>query len=221
MARYSVPFILIFLLFSPRYCVAQSKNKSPDAKAGKPPGRVSPNSPPGLPSHFEKAESLLKEGKYTEAINEYRSSLEDYPNNEAAYFGIASAQTQLGLTTEAVGSYEAALKINPQLWEAETNLGMLLMRQQSFSMAMEHFQRCLALNPKSFQCAFSLAKALESLNRWREAAEAGLRAMPLAENNVEKFEVHASLGAAPLASLQLGQSHTSRGMTHPVNSQRN
>jgi protein O-GlcNAc transferase len=194
MARDSVLFILIFLLFSPRYCAAQSQNKPPDGKVGKPPGRVSPTPAPGLPSHFEKAESLLKEGKFAEAINEYRSSLEDHPDNEAAYFGIASAQTQLGLTTDAVGSYEAALKINPQLWEAETNLGMLLMRQQSFNMAMEHFQKGLALNPKSFQCAFSLAKALESLSRWREAAEAGLRALPLAEDNVEKFDLHASLG---------------------------
>src|SRR5689334_8296510 len=128
MARYSVLFVVIFILCSPLYCGAQSQNKPPDKKAGKPPGQVSPNPQANLPSHFGKAESLLKEGKFAEAINEYRGSLEDYPNNEAAYFGIASAQTQLGLTTEAVGSYEAALKINPQLWEAETNLGMLLMR---------------------------------------------------------------------------------------------
>ena len=108
---------------------------------------------------------------------------------------MALAQTQAGLAKEAVLSYEAALKINPQLWEAETNLGMLLMNQQGFDQALPHFQKAFELNPKSFQSAFFAAKALESLSQWKEAAEAGLKALPLAEDSAAKFEVHASLGA--------------------------
>ncbi len=39
---------------------------------------------------------------------------------------------------------------------------------------------------------------MESLRRWKEAAEAGLKALPLAEDSAAKFEVHASLGTVYL-----------------------
>ena len=42
---------------------------------------------------------------------------------------------------------------------------------------------------------FLTAKALESLGQWKEAAEAGLQALPLAEDRAAKFEVHATLAA--------------------------
>jgi len=192
---YSAALFLILLLFLPSALDAQSKTKPAGGKPKTPPGRVSPSQRTDLPSHYEKAESLLKEGKFVEAIAEYKISLEDHPENEAAHFGMALAQTQAGLAKEAVLSYEAALKINPQLWEAETNLGMLLMNQQSFDPALARFQRALELNPKNFQSAFFAAKALEALSRWKEAAEAGLKALPWAEDSAAKFEVHASLGA--------------------------
>lgn len=197
MTIYSAVLFLIPLLFLvPNPCAGQSKTKTPDGK---------PSQPGSLPSHFEKAEILLKEGKFVEAIAEYKSSLEDHRENEAAYFGMALAQTQAGLAKEAVLSYEAALKINPQLWEAETNLGMLLMNQQSFEQALPHFQKALDLNPKNFQSAFFAAKALELLNRWKEAAEAGLKALPLAEDAATKFELHASLGAIYLKAGSLDE----------------
>ena len=199
--------LFVFLVpFRPlNICASQSKAKPADGKPKTPPSRVSSSQRTELPSHYERAENLLKAGKFAEAIAEYKSSLEDHPENEAAYFGMALAQTQAGLGKEAALSYEAALKINPQLWEAETNLGMLLMNQQSFEQALLHLQKASELNPKSFQSAFFAAKALESLSRWKEATEAGLKALPLAEDSAAKFEVHASLGVIYLKAGSLGE----------------
>jgi tetratricopeptide (TPR) repeat protein len=148
---------------------------------------------------------LLKEGKFVEAIAEYKRSLDDHPENEAAYFGMALAQTQARMAKDAVASYEAALKINPQLWEAETNLGILFMNQQSFEQALPRFQKALELNPKNFQAALFSAKALEFLSRWKEAAEAGLKALPLAEDGAAKFEVLALLGTIYLKAGSLDE----------------
>jgi tetratricopeptide (TPR) repeat protein len=191
----AVLFLLLLLFVPPNVSATQSKTKPADGKPKAPQGRVSPSQRTDLPSHYERAEALLKEGKFVEAISEYKTSLEDHPENEAAYFGMALAQTQAGLMKEAVLSYEAAIKINPQLWEAETNLGMLLMNQQRFELALTHFRRALELNPKNFQCGFLATKALESLGQWKEATEAGLKALPLAEDDAARFEVHALLGA--------------------------
>ena len=199
MTTYSaILFLIVLILLPSTPCASQSKAKPADGKPKTPQGRVSSSQGTELPSHYERAETLLKEGKLVEAIDEYKRSLEDHPENEAAYFGMALAQTQTGMTKEAALSYEAALKINPQLWEAETNLGMLLMKQQSFDQALPHFQRALELNPTNFQAAFFAMKALESLSRWKEAAETGLKALPLAEDSAAKFEVLASLGAVYL-----------------------
>src|SRR5262245_35502155 len=202
-------FLFVLILLSPTPCTSQSNDKPADGKSKTPPRRISPSQPTEPPSHYEKAEALLKEAKFVEAIAEYKNSLEDHPENEAAYFGMALAQTQAGLAKEAVLSYEAALKINAQLWEAETKLGMLLMNQQSFLQALQHLQKACALNPKNFQPAFFAAKALESLGRWNEAAEAGLRALPLAEDSAAKFEVHATLGVLYLkaGSLEDAEKH--------------
>jgi tetratricopeptide (TPR) repeat protein len=203
--------IVLWLLFlaASSHTLGQAKTKAPQdkPKVAPRPTAAAPR-PDAAPSHFEKAERLLKESKFVEAIAEYQSSLEDYPENEAAYFGMALAQTQVGLTKEAAASYEAALKINPQLWEAETNWGMLLMGLESFEQALTRFQRALELNPKSFQSAFLAAKALRSLGRWPEAADAGLKALALAENDGTKFEVHASLAEIYLKSGSVAEAET-------------
>jgi len=136
----------------------------------------------------------LKEGKFRDAIAEYHKSLEDHPENEAALFGMALAQTQAGMAEQAVLSYESALKINPQLWEAEINLGILLANQQHFEQALSHFQQALELNPKSFQAASFAARTLESLGRMPNAATSYLKALSLAASDSEKCNIHTFLG---------------------------
>jgi tetratricopeptide (TPR) repeat protein len=146
------------------------------------------------PSHFENAERLLKEGQFQEAIEEYRISLEDYPENEAAYFGMALAQVQAGLPQDAVQSYQAAIKINPDLWEAEANLGMLLLNKADFEGALPHLQRARQLKANSFQISFFCAKALESLNRLQDSAAVYLEALSMAKTSSEKLNTHLALG---------------------------
>ncbi len=95
-----VPFLIFLLFCSP--ALSQSKAKPADGKPKTPPNQVLSSQRTELPSHYERAETLLKEGKFVEAIAEYKSSLEDHPENAAAYFGMALAQTQAGLAKEAV-----------------------------------------------------------------------------------------------------------------------
>ena len=105
-------------------------------------------------SHFEVAENFLKDGKFLESISEYKLSLADHPENEAAYFGMALAQAQAGFPWEATLSYQAALRINPKLWEAEINWGMLLLSQHDFNSAVTHFRKAQSLNAKNFQACY-------------------------------------------------------------------
>lgn len=145
--------------------------------------------------HYENAEKLLNEGKFEEAVQEYRLSLEDQPNNEGAHFGIALALTRLGKTSEAIESYQAALRINPKLWEAELNWGIILLSQQKFEGAIAHFQTAENLNQGNFQVTFLKGKAQESAGDLANALTSLLQALPLAKNEKDQLEVHEALGS--------------------------
>jgi tetratricopeptide (TPR) repeat protein len=181
-------------LWPPLGLCEQSRGKGSRAKAKTESSASPTESTRERPSHFESAERLFKEGRFLESIEEYKLSLEDYPENEAAYFGMALAQAQAGLSADAIQSYEAALKINPKLWEAETNLGILWVNQKRFDRALSHFQKAQEVNPKNFQISFFSARSLEALGRLQDAVTQYRQALALAQQPSDKFDVHLALG---------------------------
>ncbi len=146
-------------------------------------------------SHFDQAENLAKTKKYVQAISEYRLALQENPDDEAALFGLAMAQSQIGQNAEAIQSYLAILKLDPKLWEAEVNIGMLLLKQQNGSDALTHFQNAERLNPNNFRIHYYMAKTHELLGDPAQAETLYVQALELAGNDTEKFDVHSSLGA--------------------------
>jgi tetratricopeptide (TPR) repeat protein len=156
-------------------------------------------------SHFDRAEKLLQEGNYSEAISEYKLSIQENPKDEAAYFGLALAQSQAGQVSQAIQSYQAALQINPKLWQAEINLGMVLLNQQNASEAHVHFKKAQALNPKSFRASYYAGKAQELLQKHSEAEADYLLALGLAEGDPDKFDTCASLATLYLKRRNLAE----------------
>jgi tetratricopeptide (TPR) repeat protein len=146
-------------------------------------------------SHFDQAENLSKAKKYLQAISEYQLALQETPDDEAALFGLAMAQSQIGQDAEAIRSYLSLLKLDPKLWEAEVNIGMLLLKQQNASDALAHFQNAQNLNPKNFRILYYMAKTRELLGDLAQAETLYIQALELAGNDSEKFDIHASLGA--------------------------
>jgi len=146
-------------------------------------------------SHFEQAENLANTKQYLEAIAEYRLALQETPDDEAALFGLAMTQSQAGQNPEAIQSYLSVLRVNPKLWEAEVNLGILLLNQQNASQALTHFQNAQNLNPKNFRIHYYAGKTQELLGDLAQTESNYLRALDLAQEDSEKFEIHASLGS--------------------------
>ncbi len=158
-------------------------------------GQQWPTDASNAQSHYEKAEALARDHQYEEAIKEYRLELQEVPQNEAAYFGIALAQTHLERNLEAVQSYLEALRINPNLWEAELNLGILLISEKDWARALFHLERAHELNPKSFQATFYTAKAQLLLEKPAQAEQNLLSALQLADTRIQKFDACAALGS--------------------------
>jgi tetratricopeptide (TPR) repeat protein len=146
-------------------------------------------------SHYERAEELAGNGRFEEAITEYQIAIRQNPNDEAAHFGLALAQSQVGRVLEAVQSYLQALKIKPDLWEAELNLGILLMGEKDWNQALVHFERARGLNARSFPATFYAAKAQGVLEKPEEAEPLFLSALDLALRPAEKFQAYSALAA--------------------------
>lgn len=161
-------------------------------------GRVSPTkgeSDQKISAHLEQAEKLAQIKQYSQAITEYKLAIQEDPHNEAAFFGLALVESQVGQNDLAIESYQAALRINPELWEAEVNLGILLLTQQSVSEALLHFKKAQKINPKNFRSNYYTGRAQELLEKIGEAESNYLVALELAKEDPDKFEIHASLGS--------------------------
>jgi tetratricopeptide (TPR) repeat protein len=179
------------LLSSTSQATRDSNGKGPwKASVGKPhPEDPNPS------DHYANAQKLLNEGKFQEAVQEYRLSLENQPDNDGAHFGMALAFTHLGKTGEAIQSYQAVLQINPKIWEAELNWGIVLLSQQDLEGAIAHFQKAKSLNPGNFQTIFLEGKAQELAGNPANALSSLLQALPLAKNEKDQLDVHAALGS--------------------------
>jgi protein O-GlcNAc transferase len=174
-------------------------SQATQGRDGKSSGKASEGKPhqedPNLTDHFENAQKLLNEGKFEEAVQEYRLLLESQPDNDAALFGMALAFTHLGKTSEAIQSYEAALQINPKLWQAELNWGIILFSQQDYEGAIAHFQKAANTNQGNFQAIFLKGKAQELTGDLVNAMASLLQALPLAKAEKDQHDVHATLGS--------------------------
>ncbi|PYV44105.1 MAG: hypothetical protein DMG06_07860 [Acidobacteria bacterium] len=145
--------------------------------------------------HFEQAEKLSQTKQYWQAISEYKLAIQEDPQNEAFFFGLALTQSQVGQNSQAIEAYQAALQINPGLWEAEVNLGIVLLHQQSVSEALLHFKKAQSINPRDFRTNYYTGKAQELLEKLGEAEANYLVALELAREDPDKCEIHTSLGS--------------------------
>jgi len=107
-------------------------------------------------------------GKYEEAINCYRRTLEINPNNEEALFNCGVALEKLGQFEEAAICYQSKLDmdINSNKEEnflAHFNLGNSLFELNKYEEAVLSYQTAIKINPKSYLVYNNLALALSKI----------------------------------------------------------
>jgi len=71
---------------------------------------------------FEKANTLYNEGKYAEAIDNYRAILETEKHSADLYYNLANAHYKLNNIAPSIYYYEKALLLNPNDTEIKNNM---------------------------------------------------------------------------------------------------
>jgi len=101
----------------------------------------------------------LDEGKYEAAAQALAKAVAADPSDYAAHFNLALAYSLLQQDAQGIAEYRKALELKPGLYEAQLNLGILLMRQKNPSEAKPLLEAATAQKPKEYRPRFYLAEA--------------------------------------------------------------
>jgi hypothetical protein len=105
-----------------------------------------------------RADQLVQQGNYDQAIASYREALAVDPNSYDAYLGLAIAQFYKGAYPEAQGGFLLCTRLQPRrveayLWQAKTAEA-----QAQPGQALDAYQAALVLQPQNEQALQALAR---------------------------------------------------------------
>src|ERR1035437_6153111 len=135
----------------------------------------------------------LEEGKNEAAVQAFGRALAADPQDYFSHFNLALAYGALRRDAEAAAEYRKTLKLKPELYEAELNLGMLLMRDKEPADALPLLEAAATRKPAEFQPRFFLAEAQLETGA-AEKAEENFRLAVAA--NPKAAEAHLGLAQA-------------------------
>jgi tetratricopeptide (TPR) repeat protein len=133
------------------------------------------------------AEILEMEGKYPEAVAEYRKAVEKNPAALNLHYRLGRAllmeshdPANLALARK---EFEAELKLNPNDAVAEYQIGQILQVEQKPVEAVARFERAVAASPEFAEALIALGKARLEAKRYPEAIELLEKAVRLRPNS--------------------------------------
>src|SRR5947209_7373135 len=121
---------------------------------------------------YEQGLKALDGKRYQEAVDNFVNAIAAEPKDYALHFNLALAYSLMGKDAEGIAEYRKALGIKPGLYQAELNVGILLMRQKKAAEAVPYLASSAAQKPKEFRPNYYLAEALSQIGQFEKAAQA-------------------------------------------------
>lgn len=119
------------------------------------------------------AEGLESQGKWDEAIAQYKKILEQNPKVQNIHYrlgqALLSVSNSAGNAENAKREFEEELKVDPNSASAEFMLGELARRGGEWPEAIEHFSRASALDEGFLEADLALGMSLNSASKFAEA----------------------------------------------------
>jgi len=101
----------------------------------------------------------LDEGKYEAAAEAFTKAVAADPSDYTAHFNLALAFSLLQQDTQGIAEYRKTLELHPGLYEAQLNLGILLLQQKNPADAKPLLEAAVAQKPAEFRPRLYLAEA--------------------------------------------------------------
>jgi type IV pilus assembly protein PilF len=94
-------------------------------------------------SHMRLGDSMLREGRPTQALAELIQANDLDPNNPVIRNTLGIAYLEKGMVRQAINQFEKALYLDPNYAEVHNNLGTALLRDRRVKEAIEEFNKAL------------------------------------------------------------------------------
>ena len=153
--------------------------------------KVAPADP--LMHYTNLGSTLLGQGNFDGAIENYRRALALKPDFADVHCGLGYALQSQGKLNEAIECYRRALAFKPDFAGAYSNLGLALQAQGNLDASIENFRKAITLQPNFADSHYNLGIALKQQGRLDEAVASYRHALALQSNFVE---AHYNLGNA-------------------------
>ena len=102
----------------------------------------------------------LDEHRYEAAVESSRKAIEADPADYAAHFNLAVAYGFLNQDDAGIAEYRKTLELKPGLYAAETNAGLLLLRQKRPAEALPLFEDASRQKPQDFAASRASSTSL-------------------------------------------------------------
>ena len=145
---------------------------------------------------------LLEDGQVTQATRAFQEVLRLDPNKKDAYLGLALAQLRLGEPAAALTTSGRGLALFPDdVPLLEVQAGAARARPETLPLAVETYQRLLALRPGDAQVDLKLAQIRLEQGRTHEAEQ---RFQQVLQKDPGNFEANLGLGRLDLGNDAYG-----------------
>lgn len=129
------------------------------------------------------ADIFETQGRFAEAIAEYRKAIEKNPRALNLHFRLGRAllleSHRAEALEQALREFQAELALNPSDAAAEYEVGQVLTAQQKSAEAAAHFEKALALSPDFPEALVALGRIRASARRYEDAIRLLQRAVQL------------------------------------------
>jgi|SRR5579862_581432 len=120
-------------------------------------------SKPNADEHFKKGNEFFDKSQWSEAILEYRATLQIAPKRGDAYSKLAEAYTHKSDMRAALGAYVRAADLLPNDVTAQLKAGNMLLVAGGFEDAKTRAKKALAIDPKNADAMILLGNGMAGL----------------------------------------------------------
>jgi len=118
-----------------------------------------------------RADALVKQEQYREALNDYNQALAIEPDYEG-YNSRGIAYYNLEMYDKAMDDYNASIALNPDYQNVYNNRGNLFLEMGEYIKALDDYNRAIALKPGDYRPYINKGNALIKLKRHQDALDA-------------------------------------------------
>ena len=123
---------------------------------------------------FQKANSMVAQGRYEEAVDLYLEAIRLYPGFKEAYNNMGVAYALLGDTASAMRAFRQAIKIDSLYIDPFLNLASCYAGQGYGDSAVKYYNRVLKLDPENPSALSAYARAqAQAINQGQASGSAG------------------------------------------------